>query len=545
MAESRTAQYALRTTQSKIPEAFLERMAGLLGAEYGAFLASYDAPASVGLRVNTLKISVEAFCALAPFDLTPVPWCPAGCVVKTSPPTPPLRGEGRRSPPSLAGKGVGGLGPGKHPYHAAGLYYLQDLSAMAVAELLDPQPGERVLDLAAAPGGKATHIASLMRGEGLLIANEIHPQRAWELAGNLERWGARNVAVTNETPERLAERFPGFFDRVLVDAPCSGEGMLRKGEAARREWAPALVRGCALRQTGILAHAALLVRPGGRLVYSTCTFNPEENEGTVARFLTDHPDFALVEPPRQPGFSPGRPEWIGAGADLASGPRTADLGAGLEASAGLVVPARNRLKPRLQPVPSAASSATDVLQMSSLSRAVRLWPHLAPGEGHFIAVLERAADGPADPPIKPGMPASPPRAAAAAYRTFCADHLAAAPAAERLALIGSYLYALPAALPDLTGLRCLHPGWWLGTIKKDRFEPSHALALGLRPEDARRVLALPADAPELAAYLRGELFRSPGEDGWTLVCVDGHPLGWGKRVKGAIKSHYPRGLRWA
>lgn len=391
---------------------------------------------------------------------------------------------------------------------------------MAVAELLDPQPGERVLDLAAAPGGKATHIASLMRGEGLLVANEVHSQRAWELAGNLERWGARNVAVTNETPERLAERFPGFFDRVLVDAPCSGEGMLRKGEAARREWAPALVRGCALRQTGILAHAALLVRPGGRLVYSTCTFNPEENEGTVARFLTDSPDFALVEPPRRPGFSPGRPDWLAVGAGLAPAPGQA--------------PAQGHPQ---------GDAPTDA--RSDLTRAVRLWPHLVPGEGHFIAVLERAADGSADPPIKPGMPASPPRAAAAAYRTFCADHLAAAPAAERLALIGSYLYALPAALPDLTGLRCLHPGWWLGTIKKDRFEPSHALALGLRPEDARRVLALPADAPELAAYLRGELFRSPGEDGWTLVCVDGHPLGWGKRVQGAIKSHYPRGLRWA
>ena len=192
--------------------------------------------------------------------------------------------------------------PGKHPYHAAGLYYLQDPSAMAVAELLDPQPGERVLDLAAAPGGKATHIAAKMQGQGLLVANEIHPKRAWELAGNLERWGAINVAITNETPERLAERFEDFFDRVLVDAPCSGEGMLRKGEAARVEWAPELVHGCALRQTTILEQAARLVRPGGRLVYSTCTFNPEENEGTVARFLDTHPEFELIEPSRRPGF---------------------------------------------------------------------------------------------------------------------------------------------------------------------------------------------------------------------------------------------------
>ncbi len=474
-------------------------MAALLGDEFPPFLASYDAPVSVGLRVNTLKIEPEMFRDLAPFDLSPVPWCPAGFVVdeRTSPPAPPLQGEGSSSPPSLAGRGAGGVGPGKHPYHAAGLYYLQDPSAMAVAELLDPQPGERVLDLAAAPGGKATHIASLMGNRGLLVANEIHPKRAWELAGNLERWGAPNAAVINETPERLAERFPGFFDRVLVDAPCSGEGMMRKGEAARIEWAPELVRGCALRQAGIIEQAARLVRPGGRLVYSTCTFNPEENEGTVARFLADHPDFALIKPPQRPGFSPGRPDWISVGAGLAP----------------------------------------------ALARTVRLWPHLAPGEGHFVAVLGRAADMPANQPPKAWRPAKLTRTDEAAYRNFCAAHLTGEPTVEQLALVGSYLYALPAGMPDLTALRYLHPGWWLGTLKGDRFEPSHALALGLRPEDARRVLDLPAAAAELAAYLRGETLTSPGEDGWTLVAVDGFPMGWGKRTDGRVKSRYPKGLR--
>lgn len=223
-------------------------MAGLLGDEFPAFLASYDAPASAGLRVNTLKISVEDFRSLAPFDLAPIAWCPTGFEIRPESSDPSaaavcagrLRNGSRDLGRQAAAPGRLRLGrqaaaPGKHPYHAAGLYYLQDPAAMAAAELLAPQPGERVLDLAAAPGGKATHIASLMQGQGLLIANEIHPQRAWELAGNLERWGATNAAVTNETPERLAERFPGFFDRVLVDAPCSGEGMMRKGEAARRD----------------------------------------------------------------------------------------------------------------------------------------------------------------------------------------------------------------------------------------------------------------------------------------------------------------------
>ncbi|MGC8779402.1 MAG: RsmB/NOP family class I SAM-dependent RNA methyltransferase [Anaerolineae bacterium] len=459
-----------------LPPLFLQRMAALLGDEYAAFLASYDAAPATGLRVNTLKIAVEAFRGVAPFALTPVPWCPAGFIVSRD------------------------AEPGKHPWHAAGLYYLQEPSAMAVAGLLDPQPGERVLDLAAAPGGKATHIASLMADEGLLIANEPHPQRAWTLAENLERWGAANVAITNETPERLADRFAGFFDRVLLDAPCSGEGMFRKSEAARREWSPALVQGCAQRQSLILEQAARLVRPGGRLVYATCTFAPEEDEGVIARFLDAHSDFALVPAPPRPGFAAGRPDWIGR---------------------------------------VSASGSAD------LAAAVRLWPHTGPGEGHFIAVLRRRSDAdvPASQP-KPWRHAALPRPVERAYQEFCAQNLASAAAAERLALVGAYLYALPPGLPDLTGLRFLHPGRWLGTLKKGRFEPSHALALCLRPADALRCADLPADSPELHAYLRGESFRSAGEDGWTLIAADGFAVGWGKRVAGVMKSHYPRGLRW-
>ena len=491
MAESRTTHHAPRMS-CEIPGPFLARMEGLLGEEYGAFLASYDEAPDVGLRVNTLKIEAEAFRGLAPFDLKPLPWCAAGFTI------------------------VGDdAGAGKHPYHAAGLYYLQDPSAMAVAELLDPQPGERVLDLAAAPGGKATHIAALMQGEGLLVANEIHPKRAWELAGNLERWGVRNAAITNETPERLAGRFEGFFDRVLLDAPCSGEGMLRKSAAARVEWAPELVQGCALRQSGILEQAARLVRPGGRLAYSTCTFNPEENEGTIARFLAAHPEFEMVEPPRHPGFSAGRPDWI-------------VVGAGLAPAHGLI------------PAPGDAQNR----EPADLARAVRLWPHRAPGEGHFVAVMRKHDGEPASAAPRPWRTAKLARPVEIAYRDFCAAHLTRTPADERLALVGSYLYALPPDLPDLTGLRYLHPGWWLGTLKKDRFEPSHALALGLTTQDARRVCDLPADAPALAAYLRGEMPISPGEDGWTLVVVDGFPIGWGKRGGSRLKSHYPKGLRW-
>jgi len=498
-----------------LPAAFLARMARLLGDDFDAFAASYAVTSPAGLRVNTLKMPVEAFRPLAPFDLAAVPWCQTGFTVSDEP------------------------SPGKHPYHAAGLYYLQEPSAMAVAELLDPQPGERVLDLAAAPGGKATHIAALMQNRGLLIANEIHPQRAWDLAENLERWGATNVAITNETPERLADRLEGFFDRVLLDAPCSGEGMFRKSAAARQEWSPALVAGCALRQSAILDCAARLARPGGRLVYATCTFAPEENEGVIARFLEAHPDFDMVQSQRRPAFAPGRPDWVAAGA---------------------------------APTPDAVRGIT-----ASLARSVRLWPHLGPGEGHFIAILQRAPAGNAEEHgPQPDRLARLPPAVERSYRAFCSENLRRAPEPERLALVGSYLYTLLAEAPDILtgssasdstgastavrprsgsssgrsagrgrpGLRFIHPGWWLGTLKGGRFEPSHALALGLRVEDARRAIILPAGHSDLLAYLRGESLHSPGEDGWILVAVDGFSLGWGKRVAGVLKNHYPRGLRW-
>ncbi len=250
-----------------LPPDYLTRMQALLGGEFPQFLDIYTQPAVSGLRINTLKVSVEEFIQFTPFPLETLPWTNEG--FRLLPTVPPLQ-------------------PGKHPYHAAGLYYLQDPSAMAVAALLDPQPGEKVLDLSAAPGGKSTHIASRMGNQGLLVANEMHPRRAWDLAENLERWGARQAVILNEEPHRLADHFGAFFDRVLVDAPCSGEGMFRKSQPARSAWSPALVQSCALRQHHILAQAARLVRPGGILAYATCTFSPEENEEVIDRFLESH-----------------------------------------------------------------------------------------------------------------------------------------------------------------------------------------------------------------------------------------------------------------
>jgi 16S rRNA C967 or C1407 C5-methylase (RsmB/RsmF family)/NOL1/NOP2/fmu family ribosome biogenesis protein len=449
-----------------LPPEFVSRMNHLLAKDAQDFLASYDLPVPVGLRANTLKLPLADLLQRLAVASQPVPWCASGVVLAT------------------------GNELGRHPFHAAGLYYLQEPSAMVVGELAAPGPGMRVLDLSAAPGGKATHLASLMAGSGVLVANEVHPKRVWDLAENLERWGVRNAIVTNESPERLAAVWGGYFDRVIVDAPCSGEGMFRKSSTARAEWRPELPPGCAIRQARILDAAAGLVRPGGRLIYSTCTFAPVEDELQIARFLSMHPDFSIIAS-RLPGTEPGRPDWAGQDTDLAG--------------------------------------------------CVRIWPHRAAGEGHFAAVLEKttgsefAVRGKGD---RSHLPA----AALAQFRRFVQEYLTGEPAG-RLALEGSYLYADPLGAPPLSGLKVIHRGWWLGSLRPGRMEPSHALALGLAPQEAQLRLDLSAGDPGLWTYLRGEGVKHAGPDGWILVCVDGFSLGWGKRVQGMVKSHYPRGLR--
>jgi 16S rRNA C967 or C1407 C5-methylase (RsmB/RsmF family)/NOL1/NOP2/fmu family ribosome biogenesis protein len=456
-----------------LPPAFLERMQSLLGTDYPAFVACYDQPAHIGLRLNTLKLTPEKFRLLSPFALQPIPWCTSGFRLS--------EGSEER--------------PGKHPYHAAGLYYLQEPSAMAVGELAAPRPGQRVLDLAASPGGKSTHLASLLAGEGLLWANEIRTKRLPPLAANLERWGARNVIISNESPERLADHLPAFFDVVVVDAPCSGEGMFRKEPNACLEWDAGQIPAYAARQRLILRFAARLVRPGGCLVYSTCTFNGEENERVIASFLEEWEDFLPDDLPPLPGLSPA----------LGTRPGGSD---------------------------------------SALVCSARLWPHRSPGEGHFIARVRCVTgDSPAPRPIRP---APLPRQAEKYLQDFWRANLTQIFAFESaaLTLVGDRVYLLPPGAPDARGLRLLQPGWHLGYVRRDRFEPSHALALALPAEAFVRTLDFPAADPRLTAYLRGETITSDGQDGWLVLCVDGFPLGWGKRVRGVIKNHYPGGLRW-
>ena len=427
-----------------LPQEFLDRMKHQLGEEYPAFLQSLERPRAVALRFNPLKGEKPSL----PFVGDAVPWEPMGYYYDP---------EAR---------------PGLHPYHDAGVYYLQEASAMSAVALLDPQPGERICDLCAAPGGKSTQIAGRLMGEGFLLCNEYSPKRAKILSSNIERMGIANALVTNETPDRLAKRLPGYFDRVLIDAPCSGEGMFRKEEAAVTDWSPETVEMCARRQAEILDSGAELVRPGGRLVYSTCTFAPAENEQAVTEFLLRHPDF---EPEKvdAPWFTPA--------------------GEG----------------------------------------QFRMWPHKLLGEGHFGAVLRRKGDESVNGEITPGekLPKL--------WSEFAKQLEIELPEGKAVTF-GTRLYWAPVQMPSLKGLKVLRPGLELGELKKDRFEPAHALAMWLKT--CKCTEELDSDGQKIWDYLSGNVIPT-GKKGWCLVTVDSYPMGWGKGDGVQLKNHYPKGLR--
>lgn len=427
-----------------LPEGFCKRMEGQLGREYGAFLESLERPRAVALRYNPLKGPRPVL----PFAGAPVPWEPEGVYYD-----PQAR-------------------PGLHIYHEAGVYYLQEASAMAPVALLDPQPGERICDLCASPGGKSTQIAGRMQGQGFLLCNEWSPKRAKILSRNIERMGVGNALVTNEEVSSLAQHLPGFFDRVLVDAPCSGEGMFRKEEAAVTDWSQDTVQMCARRQGEILHWAAQLLRPGGRLVYSTCTFSPEENEQAVAAFLDSHPDFAPEEV-QAPWFEPGE------------------------------------------------------------NGSFRLWPHKLLGEGHFAAVLRKSGDETVEARQAPG--ADLPRA----WQNF-AQELGIRLPPGKAVLFGQNLYWAPPDMPPIAGWKVLRPGLELGTVKKDRLEPAHALALWLH--SCQQSVSLDPEGQQIRDYQHGEVLPCQ-QRGWCLVQAGPYSIGWGKGDGRVLKNHYPKGLR--
>lgn len=439
-----------------LPQEFLQRLQLQLGEEYPLYLQSLERPRAVALRLNPLKTT--DFPTL-PFMGEPVPWAEYGYYYDPN------------------------ARPGLHVWHEAGLYYLQEASAMAPVTLLDPQPGEIICDLCAAPGGKSTQIAAKMKGEGLLVCNEINPKRARILSRNIERMGVANALVLNHHPSELEKHFTGAFDKILVDAPCSGEGMFRKEADAVTDWSPETVAMCARRQQEILSTAAKLLRPGGRLVYSTCTFAPQEDEGAVSEFLKNHPDFT-IEIVEAPALSKG-------------------------------------------------STALVDEPVEGLEHTFRLWPHHQHGEGHFAAVLRKAGEGESSlTPAKAGK--LPPE-----WTDFAKELDIRLPEGKAVSF-GNSLYWAPEAMPELKGLKVLRPGLALGEAKKGRFEPDHALALWLH--DCGCCQDYPADSQEMAKYLHGEVVPSR-QKGWCLVKAGGFSIGWGKGDGNMLKNHYPKGLR--
>ena len=454
------------------PTLFEQRMQTLFQEDYPTFLQGYELPLRRGLRVNTAKITVDDFLAVFPHELTASPFAENSFY---------LDAEHKA---------------GSDPLHHAGAYYMQEPSASSAVTVLAPQIGERILDMCAAPGGKSTQIATAIGESGLLWSNEFVPTRARILQQNLERWGTRNQVVSSRDTTPLCDGLQDYFDAVLVDAPCSGEGMFRKEPQALTEWTLDNVLLCAARQDEILNNAAKAVKPGGRIVYSTCTFAPEENEGAVYRFLSTHSDFELCRIDVEWGC------------------------AGFSAD-------------RIRPFCPEADDRFD------LTYCRRILPQHG-GEGHFIALLKRKGnDIPAAPTAYP-YPGKDVNAAAAKalYNECFTDEPDGV-----LVTHGDQVRLLPHNLPDCNGLGVLSAGVAIATICKNRLEPAHSIYIASKAEDCRQQIDLSPNDARLIAFLHGEEIACDDQRGWTAVCVSGIPVGFGKASNGKLKNRYPKGLR--
>ncbi|CRL37485.1 NOL1/NOP2/sun family protein [Agathobacter rectalis] len=475
-----------------LPIEFEKKMKAFLGNEWDDFLYSYDNNRFQALRFNTLKVQSpeERMRILKVLGISSdkrVSWANEAYYFDEN------------------------VRPGKHPYHEMGLYYIQEPSAMSAAALLAPKPGMRVLDLCAAPGGKSTQLATYLGDSGLLVSNEINTQRSRILSQNIERMGIKNAIVTNEDSFVLASHFPGFFNAIQVDAPCSGEGMFRKLPEAIEQWSIENVAICAARQKEILDNAAVMLKPGGVIVYSTCTFSKEENEDVIEYFLERHPDFTLEE-------------------------------------------------------------------------MERFWPHKVDGEGHFVAklvrrgsvnefdagydVCEDSCNKVEDTGLKadrktkknknsknrknetkPALTKENMKLLTEFLDETISEDMAAWIKNSRLVMFGEQLYRLPDMEVDIKGLKVQRAGLHIGEFKKQRFEPSHSLALALKLSEAKNVVKLTWDDPQTTGFFNGQSVMLSDEQtaeckkGWALVCVDGYTAGWGKVNGTQVKNHYPKGLR--
>lgn len=446
-----------------LPKKYLDSMKELLGEELDAYLESFNDSRLYGLRVNNLKISTEDFLKISPFKLTPIPWIENGFFYS----------EEEK--------------PAKHPYYYAGLYYLQEPSAMTPANLLPVCEGDKILDMCAAPGGKSTELLAKLKNTGLLVSNDISASRAKALLKNIELFGPRDVMVINEDPAKLVDIYPAFFDKILIDAPCSGEGMFRKDNKLIKAWEKNGPDFYGEIQRNIVLYGADMLKPGGYMMYSTCTFSKHEDEDTIQYLLENRPEMSVVKASDYEGFTKG---------------------------------------------------------FDGFSDCIRIFPHKMPGEGHFLALLKKSED-----------------AKEVYYRPMEFKKAKLADELEeflsmitmpidknRIQMVEDRAYLIPELANDYKQVRKLRAGLLLGEVKKNRFEPSQALAMALRMEEFSQVINLSCEDVNVIKYLKGETLdieESLGvSEGWNLVCVDGYPLGWGKLTKGTLKNKYHAGWRW-
>ena len=464
-----TTQKGLR--QMDLPLEYKNRIRSLLGDEAEEYFRSLDLPRTHGLRANTLKIKREELAKILPADFNidgEVAWTEDGLYYADS-------------------------FPGRHPFYHAGLYYIQEPSAMYPGSVAKARPGEKVLDICAAPGGKSVQLAGGLCGEGLLVSNDISEERVKALVKNLELAGAPNAVVTNESPDNLSKNFPLYFDKILVDAPCSGEGMFRKDEFAVKSWENFKSEKCREMQDEILASADKMLRPGGRIIYSTCTFAPLEDEYTIENFLNNHGNYALCDIPKAAGISDG---------------------------------------------------------LFGYDKCARLWPQRLKGEGHFTAVLEKTDEaketvGESKSSKKQRKDSSfrifgnIPEEIVEFYKKYCT---AEAPEGVYFAM-GQNVYYMKDIPPCVDGLKVAIVGTYMGNMIGGKFRPSHPFAMAAAKDLFDQVIDLEPESEEIDRYLKGETLNIGGLKGYTAVKVSGFTVGLAFGQDGMLKNLYPKGWR--
>ena len=510
-----------------LPEKFRDKIKEMLKDEADKFFASYDEDHFAGLRVNTLKIQPDDFVKISPCKLESIPWTNKGFYYDKE------------------------EKPAKHPYYYAGLYYIQEPSAMAPAAMLPIEEGDRVLDLCAAPGGKSTELGAKLNRTGMLVSNDISASRAKALLKNIEINGIPNALIVNEAPHKLAENFTEYFDKILVDAPCSGEGMFRKEPAIIKNWEQYGVGYYSKLQREILPSAVKMLKPGGYMVYSTCTFSTLEDEGSLKFILDNFPEMTVEKLSYDFGDH-GHPEWM--------------------------IYEKELLAENL-PDGEYESEKIDVNKIiknnnyGQIENAARLWPHKLHGEGHFVALLKKNDNdnissestginstvakldisnkkkkkGQRDS-IKTTKKIDLPEEFISFIKDIDVDY-----DYTRFIINKDRIYYTPDKDMNLRGLRILRNGLLMGELKKNRFEPSQALASSLSKEMYKNYVDLSLEEPEVIKYLKGETVELTAEqqernshlkNGWGLVCVDGYSLGFAKVIGTTLKNKYLPGWRW-